>query len=60
MTRATSPRLTARALIRRVIAVPDGSAFQMAFRADCISPNTPEAVKIKVIRPTKVASVPDT
>ena len=54
---ATSPRLAARALTR-----PDspvlGSAFQMAFSADCISPNTPLAVTSNVPKPMTLAQIP--
>ena len=35
------------------------SVFQMAFKAACISPNTPEAVAIKVPIPTRVARMPE-
>jgi len=52
---ATNPRLTARALM----AAAEGFAFQIAFNADCISPNTPEAVRMSVTRPIRVAIVPD-
>ena len=52
-----SPRLAARARTR-----PDrpafGSAFQMAFSADCISPNTPVAVISNVTTPMTVARMP--
>jgi hypothetical protein len=41
---ATNPRLAARARTSRDRVVPVGRTFHMAFNADCISPNTPEAV----------------
>jgi NADPH-dependent curcumin reductase len=40
---ATSPKLATRARMSRDTVVPCGFAFQIAFSADCISPNTPDA-----------------
>jgi len=34
-------------------------AFQIAFSADCISPNTPDAVTIRAPRPIRVAMAPE-
>jgi hypothetical protein len=39
--------------------VPLGLAFQIAFKAVCISPKTPEAVITKVMIPIIVATIPD-
>src|SRR3984893_6449584 len=55
---ATRPRLVARARSRRETVVPRGCAFQIAFNADCISPNTPEAVMSRVVAPTTEARMP--
>jgi uncharacterized membrane protein len=48
-----------RARISRETVVPSGLAFQITFNAVCISPKTPEAVTIKVMIPTIVATTPD-
>jgi hypothetical protein len=56
---ATNPTLVARARMSRDRVVPFGLAFHMAFSADCISPNTPDAVAINVTMPTIVATMPD-
>ena len=56
---ATNPKLAARARISRDTVVPFGSALQIAFSADCISPNTPEAVAVSVTMPIIVAKMPD-
>lgn len=45
--------------ISRETVLPLGSAFQIAFKADCSLPNTPEAVTIRVPIPTIVAIIPD-
>ncbi len=55
----TSPKPAARALIKRDIGVPVGSAFQMTLSAVCISPNTPEAVTITMTTPITVAILPE-
>ena len=55
---ATNPRLAARARTSRETVVPWGFAFQIAFNADCISPNTPEAVMSRVVAPTTEARMP--
>ena len=39
--------------------MPLESVFQIAFSADCISPNTPDAVTMIVATPISVANVPD-
>src|SRR6476660_2031863 len=56
---ATNPRLAARARISRETVVPLGFAFQIAFKAVCISPKTPDAVTIKVMTPMIVAITPE-
>jgi hypothetical protein len=48
-----------RARISRETVVPIGLAFQIAFKAVCISPKTPEAVITKVVIPIIVATIPD-
>ncbi len=55
---ATKPSAASRALTSRETVVAGGSVFQIALRADCISPNTPVAVISSVTSPTMVATVP--
>ncbi|MGC2455038.1 MAG: hypothetical protein WA592_19990, partial [Pseudolabrys sp.] len=55
----TNPKLTARARIKRDTVVVCGFAFQIAFKAACISPNTPDAVAIKTAMPIIVAIMPE-
>jgi hypothetical protein len=55
----TNPKLTARARIKRDTVVVCGFAFQIAFKAACISPNTPDAVAIKTAMPIIVAMMPE-
>src|SRR3954467_16001707 len=52
---ATRPRLIARARMRRVTESPFGSAFQITFSADCISPNTPGGGVKRVTTPITAA-----
>ena len=53
------PELAARARISLEAVVPFGLAFQITFKAVCISPKTPEAVTIRVTTPMIVAMMPD-
>jgi hypothetical protein len=38
---------------------PFGSAFHVAFRVNCISPNTPEAITRSVMTPKTLAKIPE-